>query len=995
MSTKRFFLYLILFLISKSTSQNIPPKTAFKELESNKYQEFIITKNNSHEVYFKFKYDYENSDLSVSLTSGLGYTVRLYVFTDYQNISKLDDGNYTGFKTQFTLTQRTFAIKAQDLKCGKGELYFIIKDIKQFYYRDYIKVFNEKEIFQISDNKPFVINQFLSQNELNFAFKLNEGESAQIILKKENEEKSTDFYIYKGTELIYNKTSSDNVIFNLNNTSGDFKINIKSKNSYVEISQTLLIYIGKSKYGEIFPNISKEVFYIEPHTFYFYADLSKYKLNEENTVTLKVDFQISSKYLLNSTFGKIISTDNFNEKLFDEELAKAELDNKIIIKRESDSDTYYTIYFKNLNKTETGKKNYLIFRIYTSSENFKLPKSVSVGLSHPIISKTFSKKEESIKEDIKIDQDIPVYYEYTLESHKELSYILYTSLDDVFTLYNNTLLYYSEKTKEYSVNYKKIDRKIIVLPKSEDNHVLKYTVKLFGSNATIQFKIDSLKSNIEYLSSSHRYEKRINYLLKDCTQPFYVIEDYLNEQTGYFVLEQIYGKMDVYYKYDFNSIENIFPTKDDIVKENIFSTDVIKRSIIKFQCTYPSSFNLHFVDIKSNQENIGVNERKMIVFNKDDINNIIFPSNTNNCYYELYTPYDTEIKCKIEGEKIFLNKTNKYYQNEYKSSPNETYITCTSKDLTVLQIKTNNKEYIELTEGIKEYQGNYFILPFKSESKHKSISINSENISSVFYEFGKQKNPSKYTTIPENSGSEIKNLSKEFSYILSNPYDQYTPQIFNDEQYYLTISTNNNQSIKFNVKFTEKKYDEIKPSTLTFTNNNPIKTSENHESNMFINVFILSCTNKLSSVNLQVNDDISESIKFDLNKKVNLLSAPNFPKGYEIVPIMDSLPQLKFNYNEIFYIYGTSVKNESLNILNKNYSFTKISDKSVKWDPVGNTTIANYYVYSFETNFVDMKYINNECYLNSIRKSYDPQKKQGYTINETNATKYVLPNNDK
>ena len=62
---------------------------------------------------------------------------------------------------------------------------------------------------------------------------------------------------------------------------------------------------------------------------------------------------------------------------------------------------------------------------------------------------------------------------------------------------------------------------------------------------------------------------------------------------------------------------------------------------------------------------------------------------------------------------------------------------------------------------------------------------------------------------------------------------------------------------------------------------------------------------------------------------------------------------------------------------------------------MGNTTIANYYVYSFETNFVDMKYINNECYLNSIRKSYDTQKKQGYTFEKINATKYVLSDDDK
>ena len=991
------FAHLLLLLNMHKSNQmiiGIPQESSFIPLKSRKIVEFELTQKQP-EIYYSFQNEYKDSDIIINLEVGKGFTTKCYIYDSYEKIETNSQGEYVNNLAEFTLSVKNILIKNKEYLISKAKYYIIIKDIINSYSKDYISIFNEKDVIELVSEKYISIEKFYSQNAFYFSFFHNKDEMATIELNIND----IDFYEY--IEIYYE--DNNKLIYAGEKNKGEIKINedfdeggryiikIESEEEpYLDVKSSILLHIDKKNVKELKANNPLNLTYNENKVFRFYVDIDEYDYGDENIVTFKFGKQVFSRNLLFHCFAKVMNFESYDDNKFLANMPVNEDENEAVFERLSGSTELYHLYFKKTLKKEENKKTYLLIHLSIRLEehdinDYIFPEEFTVYLSNKpqtINLEKYLNNDINLKQNIELKNYTPQVYKILLPHNKnenaKLSYIFYTS-ENIQTIFNNTML--SSNSHLYE-NLKMI----YAISPNFDGY--EYTnalyIKLYGfTSENVNFRIESTQSLIYYINNNYRKIRNFSDKLTDCNKTIYYIGDYgLLVEKGYLYQEALYGKINTYYKSVIDSEDETILIKEDskyLIESNLFCLDT-SIDIVELKCEMPGFYQVHLID--------DVEKRDIHLYSK--VYNYL-PKSTNftinpilnhieeDINFEIIAPKGNEIKISDGIKIITINSYNKFYHMKYKNYEEiPTSFTVLSTEDTIICITLTNKyPFVIVEKGISHVDYNsQIIVKFEENKNYESINI---VLTRVYHGYS-------YSLFKGNVEYSSKLIESEFDYItigrthkinmtVSNPYLRDEEESNENNAYYLIYSIDDPEMIQKDVILT---YNEIKEyEKIDIGKSKPI-INENEKYSLsfgkdvnFINIIYLSCANSLKEISIYNFNDKIKTIsivkaEFEYHlAKVEKIYDNNNRIGITLKDSSkDNLPYLN---GAIIGLTNQDITDDDIN----NYSTMKLNitqkGKKVEWEKLDN--IAKYDVFILDENNTYAQYLNNPCLLQSIKNN--------------------------
>jgi hypothetical protein len=151
----------IILLLSISSCIQLP-NAEFQELET--MVKTVFNVNKDKEVYFKYKLNDTKGSIAIQFLLANLYTIEVLIYKTSEDTEPFM--NYTMAKEPF---------KEIDVTDFGEYVYIVIRETFQYYYKDYITIYNPSEIIDLKSGEPLVINKFLSNGkyEMTFSSELN------------------------------------------------------------------------------------------------------------------------------------------------------------------------------------------------------------------------------------------------------------------------------------------------------------------------------------------------------------------------------------------------------------------------------------------------------------------------------------------------------------------------------------------------------------------------------------------------------------------------------------------------------------------------------------------------------------------------------------------------------------------------------------------------------------------------------------------------------
>ena len=138
------------------------PESSFEQLESY-IPHFFSLNHQKYETYFKFKNSDNTKDLIINLALGRGYDVYCYTYLSVDDI-QINNKQYYNFKFNFSLDKKELYFSNLEIKT----YYFVCVNYIQFFYDDYITIFNEADEIKLEHNTPLIFINFIHQTHTFF-----------------------------------------------------------------------------------------------------------------------------------------------------------------------------------------------------------------------------------------------------------------------------------------------------------------------------------------------------------------------------------------------------------------------------------------------------------------------------------------------------------------------------------------------------------------------------------------------------------------------------------------------------------------------------------------------------------------------------------------------------------------------------------------------------------------------------------------------------------
>ena len=180
-------------------------------------------------------------------------------------------------------------------------VYLIIRETKNYYYSDYIKLFDSEMPFPLKENSPLTIKNFMSNSEYNFAFSSNKSIAITYSSKSKG---NKNIEITKDSVSVLNQKDSNDIFFSLeSNKLNNSVINIKVTLIDANIQDQEFSIIYHEQLGE-FKEISLQKYKLnylannnKSQLFYFYLEM-KPGTKSIYTINFKLDYKVkSTKYI--------------------------------------------------------------------------------------------------------------------------------------------------------------------------------------------------------------------------------------------------------------------------------------------------------------------------------------------------------------------------------------------------------------------------------------------------------------------------------------------------------------------------------------------------------------------------------------------------------------------------------------------------------------------------------------------------------------------------
>ena len=530
----------------------------FKEIDSLEKTEFNINKNIS--AYFKYKVEGRKGPIGIHFHIANLYTVQVLVY------KSLEEGPITNY----FLAEKQF--KEIDTEDFDDYVYIEIKETYEYFYKDYITIYNPNEIIELKSEEPLTINNFLSNNIYKFHFSSKENTIVLYNTLNNGKNKRKITVQYDNQKIV---DDLDDSFYKENFNPGNLTITVKNvvEDEEETLNQdfSLIIYEQKNPYGfkKIIQNEiikTKYIYNNENQTFYYYADITD--MENSNTMNFKLYFKY---YLFNNNtnfYTNIISLDNeITESDFEKNIPN---ENKLQMAYDEDTDEYFRIYFHI--KKDEGKFIYLLVKLEIIENEYYIGlRDIETSLGNEVenIDLTQEAYNEAYEIDKKIVNYIPTYFKLVLDSNEKY---LFTYENPELTLFLiGDLL---DENNEINKNYLSNTNEIIIL-----SDIKEFTVRLFGSSTkNIRFYVEKINKK-NFMSAENKRNNQIFEIKlgeNECNDENikYILGTYDYDKYAYGVNSINYyatvdsGEFEVYFKNNINiEGKSLFPfNKDELRK---------------------------------------------------------------------------------------------------------------------------------------------------------------------------------------------------------------------------------------------------------------------------------------------------------------------------------------------------------------------------------------------------------------------------------------------
>ena len=974
--------FILLFLFISLSCHNlrgisIPDKDSFIPLKHGEktYIELTPTKR---ELYFSFDNQFDDSDIAIYTKFAHQYTVGMYIYDAYEKIKTDEQGEYIETNFSFDLAEK-FNYFNQSKKCT---YYIIIKDSGNYTSKDYITIFNEKDTLQLKEDDPFLIRMFFKNNLYTFSFSGEADDKIEIDMNINDDNYGESIIIKRDNEEVHKSISNKGIIqLNKDNKKGNYKIYLSAiSDTYTDIKASLVLRKTKNEVRLIEPEKELNLYYGYTKEFSFYLNLDDYELNDENIITFKVSHFAYRNKLVQYCYAKNMNFEKFDDNKLISNMPCREEESESSFNRLNSYDTIYHLYFARTKAKEENKKSFLLVHCSFKSEDdiYYDPELISINLSNKPTLLDFTDPKK-INQKIKIKEYIPMIYKINipikeLPEDNKYSYVFYTNLK-IQAVYANSMLkanYNKEETYQlYAISNTQLKKE-----KEKKNKI--YYIKIFGAEQEINFRAEVTEAEIYFNYGNYRYSRTLTEQRFNCGTSLYFIGSYSVVATElFFFLEEIYGKYDIYYRNEIteNDDDTILTNSNDkyLVKGKSFALSKTF-DIIELKCQSPGYFNLH--QLKNTiTDTLVLYQRQIAVVNKGELEiSLENVKDIKNVNLEISTPLGKEINIKTYDTTI--NSEKRYFQIEYNEDTfTNTCLLYIQEDNTIISLKLTDEQLYQVVDKDFDRTNEQFIL-FKLENNknYKNVNITVDKISN-YYAYTLFKGDINYGYDITNSG--IKTIAPDktknnINLILSNPYTKINPMISDkeDSPFYVLFyvkDTEGKQKDLYVVYNNKDEYEEWK--------NTEIKTLPSDENKKYdikvgkdiqkLSVLYQSCGKSLKEINIYNYDDVLNNFKN--NNKVNLGIFNNYEIDKQLGPIFVNDPDNKYPGAQVSLSLKEIPKEEIDNL--NNATITYISQNGTKLNWANLKGAKEYTIYVFNSQNENVKYIENICYLKSIKKT--------------------------
>ena len=546
---------------------------------------FEIKLDPTKEVCLKYEFDKNNNNMkkniSLSFLKGNSYTAEVILYNSYDKIKK-ENGNYTEYAVApYIIALHEFQEINSDI--FGSYIYIILRDSKSnYYYRDYLTIYDSNIPIELKENTPFTINKFMLNKEYTFTF---ESKNDIIISysSKTKGKKSVEFIQNNNQIASYN--DDNDIIQNFTSSNSDlndkYKIIIKIVSEYsdkkIAFNQefSIIYYENLQNFQEVEVSTIKKINYLisnsQEQLFYFYIKTNQSTLH--NTINFEMDYNNKNeKYIY-------ITTNEYTDEMSD--IAPKSYkwkSNTLASVYDVDSDEIVRYYF-------TSKAKYILILVKINNlAQYKKPKYFKISYGEDVRTKTISSATDKVS--IGVMDYITNYIQFKIENEKK--YLFYAPYEQYCTLINGDLF----KSKEINKDY---------LTELSDLHQIDkntpITTRIFSKQRLVNFNFEEYDpNNVIIINSPDRIKDiyKLPFKDNDCNGKSkdiifkYNIELFSWGQNTFLNYWTTDGDMTIYYK-NSSDFDGTFFAQNKLEKDVIFESRT-HLDIFKIICNKPGTF---------------------------------------------------------------------------------------------------------------------------------------------------------------------------------------------------------------------------------------------------------------------------------------------------------------------------------------------------------------------------------------------------------------------
>ena len=558
----------------------------FEDIDNYKLTKINVGPNK--ENCFKYKLSDNKNKISLTFMNGYLRTGEVLIYDSLDKI-KNDKSEFINYRIKYIIADEAF--KEIDITNNIDYVYIIIRDSKNYYFNDYIILYDSEKKINLKEGIPLTINNFMSNSQYIFSFKSNKN--VTIVYTSRNKGHKILNIDING---IHNNeiNDKDDILLKYENNNlyqNEYEISIKNEtNNENDNEFSLIYYENLDEFKKINKNDNIEINYLinnnKAQYFYFYLDISDYK--STSSINYKLDYRNKNKSTeyINITSKVLLKNDDIiNSSDFDKNFA-----NELDYVYDLGSDIYLKSFFTTKNKNE--KYKYILIKIKIIISNYYYrSKSFFISYGNEVENIKIEDKQYQQLE-IKSESYIPTYTK--LLFNIENKYLLNIPYDNEILLINGDILNKKEKLNK---NYINNSTDLLIIDKIEE-----ITISLFGYQNSITLNIEKFDFNdVIIIHQRNKTEEAFNhtYTKEECNPAklkyiifLYDINIYLDgfyKSIKYWTSDEK-ANMNINYKNKNDFEDNtIFPSsKYEIEKEKVFLSNS-HLDIYSIKCNSPGT----------------------------------------------------------------------------------------------------------------------------------------------------------------------------------------------------------------------------------------------------------------------------------------------------------------------------------------------------------------------------------------------------------------------